>query len=92
MGGLETGSAGFIGAHVAEAFAAAGHAVVGVDDLSAGRRRDLAGPAGFVEMDIRSAGLLSVLRDHRPEVVCHLAAQCDVRASVADPARDAPIK
>ena len=88
---LVTGSAGFIGSHVAEGFAAAGHAVVGVDDLSAGRRRELAGLAGFVQMDIGSADLRHVLGDHRPEVVCHLAAQCDVRASVADPARDATI-
>lgn len=88
---LVTGSAGFIGSHVAEGFAAAGHSVVGVDDLSSGQRRDLAGVTDFVEMDVRSTDLRYVFQEHRPEMVCHLAAQVDVRASVADPSHDAAV-
>ncbi len=88
---LVTGSAGFIGSHMAEGFAAAGHRVVGIDDLSSGRRRDLKGLAAFVPMDVRSPDLRHVFREHRPELVCHLAAQVDVRTSVADPTYDAAI-
>ena len=88
---LVTGAAGFIGSQVAEAFAAAGHRAVGIDDLSSGCRRDLEGLQAFVEMDVRSPDLSHVFREHRPEVVCHLAAQVDVRASVADPSYDASI-
>ena len=88
---LVTGSAGFIGSHVAGAFAAAGHHVVGVDDLSAGRRKDPAGLAAFVRMDVRSPDLRHVFAEHRPDLVCHLAAECDVRASVADPLHDASV-
>ena len=59
---LVTGGAGFIGSHVAEALASDGYEVTALDDLSTGRRANLAPGVRFEELDIRSseaAGLVS---------------------------------
>jgi len=73
-----------------------GHQVVGLDNFATGRALNiehLAGDAGFtfVEADIVSADLQAILAQHQPEVVFHLAAQIDVRHSVADPVFDASV-
>lgn len=86
---LVTGGAGFIGSHVADAFLAAGHAVTVLDDLSSGRRENVPSAATFVQGDIRSPEARVLVRDGGFAVVCHLAAQIDVRKSVADPGEDA---
>ena len=75
---------------------ARGDEVTVVDDLSTGRRENLDGSAGggrdAREQDIRDGGALAELvAAARPEVVFHLAAQIDVRKSVAEPAFDASI-
>jgi UDP-glucose 4-epimerase len=88
---LVTGGAGFIGSHVAEACLAAGHEVLVVDDLSSGHLRNLPAGAAFRELDIRSDAFGDAVRDFRPQAVFHLAAQMDVRKSVADPVLDASI-
>lgn len=88
---LITGGAGFIGSHVAEACLAAGHEVMVVDDLSSGHRRNLQRGADFREMDIRLEAFSDLLLDFKPQAVFHLAAQMDVRKSVADPVLDASI-
>jgi UDP-glucose 4-epimerase len=93
---LVTGGAGFIGSNLVDALLARGDAVTVVDDLSTGRRQNLdaalAAGAELAELDIREAGpLAGLLAAARPEVVFHLAAQIDVRKSIADPAFDASI-
>jgi len=93
---LVTGGAGFIGSNLVDALLARGDEVTVVDDLSTGRRQNLdealAAGADLVELDIRdAAGLLALVEGRQPEVVFHLAAQIDVRKSVADPAFDAAI-
>ena len=82
---LVTGGAGFIGSHVSEAYLADGWEVTALDDLSGGRRENVADGAEFVEMDIRSPELSELLRRRRFDVVNHHAAQVDVRVSVASP-------
>lgn len=82
---LLTGGAGFIGSHVADAYVEAGHEVIIVDNLSTGKRENVNPKALFFEMDIRSLDLEELLRQHRPQVVNHHAAQMDVRKSLADP-------
>ena len=67
-----------------------------VDDLSTGRRENLDGAlaagAELVELDIRDgAALARAGRRDAAGGVFHLAAQIDVRKSVADPAFDASI-
>jgi UDP-glucose 4-epimerase len=96
MKALVTGGAGFIGSNLVDALLARGDTVTVVDDLSTGRRENLDGAlaAGteLAEVDIRDAAALAELTAARaPEVVFHLAAQIDVRKSVADPAFDASI-
>ncbi len=91
---LVTGGAGFIGSHIVDALVARGDRVAVVDNLSTGRRSNLAGAlergASLHEVDVRDADAVrSVFAGVGPDVVFHLAAQADVRVSVADPARDA---
>lgn len=67
-----------------------------LDDLSHGKRANLAGAEAtgqvtFVPGDVRTVDLDDLLRTAAPEVIFHLAAQIDVRASVADPLRDAEL-
>ncbi|MHB1847142.1 MAG: NAD-dependent epimerase/dehydratase family protein [Deltaproteobacteria bacterium] len=86
-----TGGAGFIGSNVCDAFLAKGHEVVALDDLSTGRRANVSKGVRLIEADIRAPGLAELLLAERPQVVCHHAAQIDVRKSVADPAHDAEV-
>jgi UDP-glucose 4-epimerase len=93
---LVTGAAGFIGSHLVDALLARGDDVAIVDHL----RRS---PRPWVADALRNGARLHVadvrdldkLRDAfgaaRPEVVMHLAAQVDVRRSVADPAYDVQV-
>lgn len=89
---LVTGGAGFIASHVTDAFVAAGHDVLVLDDLSSGKRDNVNPKARLVVGDVQSAEVVSELfARERPEVLCHHAAQMDVRRSVADPAFDARV-
>jgi UDP-glucose 4-epimerase len=93
MRALICGGAGFIGSHLADRLVAGGHLVTVVDDLSHGRADNLATALGtgrceLVKLDITDPHLPGVVRAAEPEVIFHLAAQIDVRVSVADPLRD----
>jgi len=96
MKALVTGGAGFIGSNLVDALLQRGDEVVVVDDLSTGKRENLEGAlangATLEEIDIRDAEAVSeVVGRTRPDAIFHLAAQIDVRKSVADPAADARI-
>ena len=87
---LVTGGAGFIGSHLADALLARGDEVAVIDDLSAGRRGRLPRSVAMRQLSItEGAALEAAVRDLRPALIFHLAAQIDVRASVAAPAADA---
>ena len=88
---LVTGGAGFIASHIADAYLAAGHEVVVLDDLSSGKRANVPAAAKFYPADIRSPETREIVRNERPEVISHHAAQMDVRRSVADPGFDAEV-
>src|SRR5207247_10083058 len=68
-----------------------GREVVLVDNLSTGKRRSLNRAARFCKLDSRSWRLERVVRNERPNIVMHLAAQMDVRKSVEDPIFDAQV-
>jgi len=86
---LVTGGAGFIGSHVADAFLAAGWDVTIVDNLSRGRQAQVPRAATFKHLDVGSPEARALVAGGGFQVICHLAAQIDVRVSVADPILDA---
>ncbi|HEU5066205.1 MAG TPA: NAD-dependent epimerase/dehydratase family protein, partial [Gaiellaceae bacterium] len=90
MAVLVTGGAGFIGSHVVEALAARDEDVVVIDNLSSGKRGNLPDDVELVEGDIRD-GLGDLFARVKPRVCFHLAAQIDVRVSVAQPDYDADV-
>ncbi len=90
---LVTGGAGFIGSHLVDALAERGDEVVVLDDLSSGKRSNLeaatAAGAILLEGDITDPEAVSrAVAGSRPEQIFHLAAQIDVRRSMADPVFD----
>jgi UDP-glucuronate 4-epimerase len=93
---LVTGSAGFIGYHVAEALCSRGDRVVGIDNLNRyydpslkeARNARLVRHKNFSfrKLDICDYdGLSALFREFRFEKICHLAAQAGVRYSLTDP-------
>ena len=92
-----TGTAGFIGMHVAESLLADGHEVVGLDNfndyydvsLKEARFQRLEKRNGFTQIrgDLSNYELLTENFElHEPQLVCHLAAQAGVRYSLQNPA------
>lgn len=88
---LVTGGAGFIGSHVADRLVSEGCEVHVLDNLAGGVRANVPENAVFHEMDVRSSDVAELFARHRFAVLCHLAAQMDVRRSVADPVYDADV-
>jgi len=84
---LVTGVGGFIGAHVARRFLAAGHAVVGADDFSSGYRGNVPAGVELVEGDLAEPATIAALpRDC--ELILHLAGQSSGEISFDDPVSD----
>jgi UDP-glucose 4-epimerase len=84
-----TGGAGFVGSHVADAFLESGYEVLVLDDLSTGHEHNVPEAAHFERLNIVDHDrLAAVLSSFRADVVCHLAAQSSVTASVREPRRD----
>jgi UDP-glucose 4-epimerase len=86
-----TGGAGFIGSHVTELFLAKDWMVDVIDDLSSGKREQVPTGVSFHELDVRSAETARLVRETSFDAIVHLAAQMDVRRSVADPVFDAGV-
>ncbi len=93
---LVTGSAGFIGFHVSQSLLNQGAKVIGLDNyndyyspaLKRDRDRELRQHPNFfsVEGDLADfASLTALFEEHRPQKICHLAAQAGVRYSLVNP-------
>ncbi len=100
MRALVTGGAGFIGSTLVDRLLAEGHAVDVVDDLSTGSLANLASARiaatqgaelSVHQLDIRHPELVELAVRRSPDVIYHLAAQADVRVSVARPVFDAEV-
>ncbi len=98
MRALVTGGAGFIGSTLVDRLLAEGHSVDVIDDLSTGTLKNLAAARSttdndlsFHRLDIRSPEVVDLITRQSPDVIFHLAAQADVRVSVADPVFDADV-
>ena len=93
---LVTGAAGFIGSNLVDRLLDDDHEVVGIDNLSSGTRANLPDSElgadrrfSFIEADITDPRLAKKVAGVGVDVICHLAAQVDVRVSVRDPIEDA---
>ena len=91
---MVTGAAGFIGMHVAERLAAAGHTVAGIDNfndyydpgLKRARADRIAGFCPVEHLDIADVDpVKGAILNYAPDVVVHLAAQAGVRYSLENP-------
>ena len=91
-----TGAAGFIGSSVTERLLARGDTVIGLDNFDRVyeakiKARNVAAAQlsdqyQLVRGDIRDEELVaSLLRDHQPDAIIHLAARAGVRPSIEDP-------
>ena len=89
---LVTGGAGFIGSHIAELLLAEGHTITALDDLSSGRRENLAASVRLEVGDVRDRAFVErVFESAKPEAVFHEAAQLSVSRSVREPVFDAEV-
>ena len=88
---LVTGGAGFIGSNLVDALVERGDEVVVIDNLSTGRRENLNPHITFYETSISDPGLADIFEKEKPDIVCHHAAQIDLRRSVNEPLFDAEV-
>ena len=99
---LVTGAAGFIGSTLVDRLLSDGHDVVGIDDFSGGgvaanlenanRHNRIGGPRfTLLNVDVGAPDLAGIVTGSNPDVVFHLAAQVDLRASVSNPLFDARV-
>ena len=86
---IVTGGAGFIGSHLVDAFLARGDDLTVLDDFSGGRLARLDKRAALRKVSVTdAASLADVIGSVKPAVICHLAAQIDVRGSETDRGTD----
>ena len=87
-----TGAAGFIGSSLVDRLLAAGHHVVGYDNLSTGLTEFVAGASGHPNFVLHKADLLDsgvLTKAMRGcDIVFHLAANADVRFGLEHPRKD----
>ena len=84
-----TGGAGFIGSHISDAFISNGHDVTIIDNLSTGKIENVNPKAKLLITDINDKKIPDIFLVEKYDILCHQAAQMDVRLSVRDPRFDA---
>ena len=84
---LITGVAGFIGSNVAKRFIDEGFHVVGVDDLSSGKVKNIPNKVDFINGDLSNAKTIKLL-PNKCNKILHLAGQSSGEISFDDPIDD----
>lgn len=90
---IVTGAAGFIGSSLCDRLLSMGHRVLGIDNLSTGRKEFLESASEsdkftLVQGDITNLSALSEIFSVGAEAVFHLAANADIRFGVDNPRKD----
>ncbi|MDO9399722.1 MAG: NAD-dependent epimerase/dehydratase family protein [bacterium] len=85
---LVTGGAGFIGSNLVDKLINQGNEVVVIDNLSTGKKENINPKVKFYNADICSLAIDEIFKNEKFDYVFHLAAQIDVRVSVANPEFD----
>lgn len=88
---IVTGGAGFIGSHLVNRLVSEGAEVVVLDDLSTGDAAKVNSNAKLIALDIRSLEAKQFIKDFKPDLVFHMAAQINLRKSLQQPMEDASI-
>lgn len=89
---LVTGGAGFIGSTLSDALLANNNKVSVLDNLSTGKKENLADTIEFYQGDLRDREFVrEVIAKEKPEIVYHLAAQVSVQESLKNLVEDADI-
>jgi UDP-glucose 4-epimerase len=86
---LVTGAAGFIGSHLTDALLAAGHSVIGVDDLSTGRMKNLDLAQKNINFSFLKKSVVGLKAADLPggslDWFFHLAGRADLVPSIVNP-------
>ena len=88
---LVTGGAGFIGSHLVDRLLSEGYKVAVIDDLSAGKLRNLNPAATFYHSDITQTSVQDIFNREQPDLVFHLAARVSVTYSTENPVDNAEV-
>ena len=88
---LVTGGAGFIGSHLVDRLLSEGYKVAVIDDLSAGKLRNLNPAATFYHADITQTSVQDIFNREQPDLVFHLAARVSVTYSTENPVDNAEV-
>ncbi len=84
---LITGVAGFIGSHLADFFLKSNIKVIGVDDLSIGKEKNVPEGVEFYKFDLSDKNKMSILPNDC-QIILHLAGQSSGEMSFDDPVLD----
>jgi len=86
---IVTGASGFIGSHLVDALLADGHEVLGIDDLSTGRLKNLDAACSRAGFRFLEKNICSASRTDLPFAECdwffHLAGRADLVPSIVNP-------
>ncbi|WP_160683806.1 SDR family oxidoreductase [Clostridium sp. C2-6-12] len=88
---LVTGGAGFIGSNTVDMLIDNDFEVCVIDNLSHGKKENINSKAKFYKADIRDEAIFEILKNEKPDIVIHNAAQISVPNSINDPIEDASI-